>query len=67
MTRATELDRNAETLHASALLDANGREIPITETMIQRACLALAELSSPYPRMSGTTTRSETPTPVTPA
>lgn len=35
--------------HGAAIIDANGREIPITESMVQRACAAL-ERAWRFPR-----------------
>jgi hypothetical protein len=30
-----------DTFHGAALIDANGREVPITESMVQKACQSL--------------------------
>ncbi len=34
--------RKAADFHGAAIIDANGREIPITEEMVQEACDKLA-------------------------
>ena len=34
---------NSADFHGAAIIDANGREVPITEDMIREACEKLAE------------------------
>lgn len=41
--RNTEHNDKHVDFHGAAIIDANGREIPITEAMVQDACDKLAE------------------------
>lgn len=51
MNRSTRKPRSSEPdFHGAALIDERGREIPITEEMVQRACAAL-ERSGNYSRI----------------
>jgi len=47
----TQLDskssQHSVDFHGAAIIDENGREIPITEAMVQKACKQLQDKKSP--------------------
>ncbi|MNT38460.1 hypothetical protein D3C72_1746520 [compost metagenome] len=52
-TNTTQTARKLRHLHLGAIIDAQGREIPITEQMILQACRQLERDAQPRRRLFG--------------